>query len=59
MIRQKAVAMMTRVDLENETKQTTLRAEVISTATILINYIVKKPNEFESSYVCRLTCIGW
>ncbi len=49
-IRQKAVAMMTQLDLENEMKQTLL-AEVISMATMLNNYVVNKPNEFESSYV--------
>ncbi len=50
MIRQKAIAMMSEVDLEAETKQM-LWAEAISMATRLNNYVVNKPNEIESSYV--------
>ncbi len=50
MIRQKAIAMMSAVDLEPETKRM-LWAEAISMATRLNNYVVNKPNDFESSYV--------
>ncbi len=44
MIRQKAIAMMSEVDLDSQTKQT-LWAEAISMATMLNNYVVNKPNE--------------
>ncbi len=49
-IRQKAIAMMSTVNLDSETKQI-LWAEVVSTATLLSTYVVNKANEIESSYV--------
>ncbi len=49
-VRQKAVAMMAQVSLEDEFKQS-LWAEALSTATTLSNITVSKPNELESSYV--------
>ncbi len=49
-VRQKVIAMMSQVDLENDMKQM-LWAEALATATTLNNITVNKPNEFQSSYV--------